>query len=325
MRTSEGLLDATHVNFFDRKGLSDLIAGAGFKLLECHDVVKGLEHSEFAKLDITAFPKVLISYVLSRVDAGTYQFVWSLARQDDALASGVGTAVPSIPQLDIRPRFAAQLFCDSGNGFMESESYYAWGVLEEVPQVLVFEHLQLAGIRNLRIDFSDRPGVFEFFGLRLLDTLGKCLWDWSGDWASNIQVNQCEWLPVRGLNGGRMVRATGPDPWVSFPLTDTQWDKANMAELRLTAPQPYLDAAFLWSNNRYQELVATLSSELKGSHRENQSLLLKLMDEKEQHNAAKSRNAELAKELETVYASVSWWVTGWLRVLKRICSKTEVG
>ena len=122
-----------------------------------------------------------------------------------------------------------------------------------------------------------------------------------------------------------MVRATGPDPWVSFPLTDTQWDKANMAELRLTAPQPYLDAAFLWSNNRYQELVATLSSELKGSHRENQSLLLKLMDEKEQHNAAKSRNAELAKELETVYASVSWWVTGWLRVLKRICSKTEVG
>jgi len=313
VRTSEGLLDITHVQFFDRQGLVNLIDAAGLKVLECRDVLKGLEDSEFAALDTLALPTSMRSYIESLPDAGTYQFVWALGRNDNVPTGTLEADIPSIPRFQIQARFAAQFFCDLGDGFNEADSYFAWGKLDEEPQILKFQALQLAGARRIRIDFSDRPGVFEFFGFRLLDATGDCLWEWNGDWASDITMNDCEWPPAQGTYGGRLVRAVGPDPWVSFCTSSNLWDKATRAELKLTAPQPYSDAAFSWSTYRYQQIVLGLTSEV-------QALSSELREEQERRHHMELRCVEISRELRDLYASTSWRITSCLRRLGRVVS-----
>ncbi len=54
VRTQEGVLDATHVNFFDRQGLEQLVERAGYRIAAVLDVRKGLIDSEFSALDTLA-------------------------------------------------------------------------------------------------------------------------------------------------------------------------------------------------------------------------------------------------------------------------------
>ncbi len=80
-----GLLDITHLRFFTRDTIDDMLQGSGFVITEIERVVVPIFSSEFG-VDRTRIPNDLIARILSDPDAETYQFVFK-AVIDDANAS----------------------------------------------------------------------------------------------------------------------------------------------------------------------------------------------------------------------------------------------
>ena len=291
-RPEEGLLDKTHVQFMDRQGLEAMVRSAVLAVVEYRNVRKGIHQSEFFTADFSALPPMIRSYVISLPDADTYQFVWMLKTRNGA--DVVESPPRTMPTIDVRPRFAAKLFLDQGQGFAEPD--YAWGLLDEVPQTLVFDGLDMTNTRALRLDPGDRAGMLEFFHLRLLDAQGNIVWEWLGDWSSDLRIHACELPAAHGIQGGRLMRIRNWDASITFNAPVSGWKTAARAELRMTAPLPYLDAAFAWTGGKIFELSGQL-----------------------QH--AQEHLMALRHELDGVYASSSWRLTGWLRALKRRLSR----
>lgn len=316
VRTREGVLDITHVNFFDRQGLEQLVSRAGYRISRVLDVRKGLLDSEFAALDTLALPSYIRQYVASLPDADVYQFVWELRPLDLALESQEVLA-PARPIISIVPQFDAQLFWDLGDGFDESLSVHARGDLSENPQTLKFSFDLPRPPTRLRLDMVDRPGVFEFFHIRLMTSDGQEIASWNGDWTPELQLNGCEILPDVGEHGGRVMRATGDDPWVSLPGIPA-WQHATQAELVVTAPQPYRDAAFHWAERRYSDRIADLETRL-------QQLRLEIEQKSRQHlevfHALTHDRDTLAHRIADMESSTSWRITGGLRRLSRWLKK----
>lgn len=312
-RTREGILDATHVCFYDRHSLSELINLAGFRIQAVSDVRKGLADSEFSLLDIQALPKHVLHYVESLPDADVYQFVWTLVASEHQ-GPALSRTLPSRPDFSISARFAAQIFWDFGTDFDESSCAYAWGVLHENPQTLNFSLSLTEKPKRLRIDFADRAGVFEFFSFNLIDADGCLLFKWQGDWFSSLQLNDCEILSTTGPNEGRLFRATGNDPWVSLPAEE-KWISAVRAELTITAPQRYQDAALVWAEHRFRDTTQLLQAQLANI---TESLRLSLADHASTRQAlthALNERDKLAQIVHEMQSSSSWRITAGLRRL----------
>lgn len=312
-RTREGILDATHVNFYDRKGLQALVESAGYRISAVSDVRKGMAQSEFIHLDPTAIPPAIREFVQQLTDADVYQFVWTLAPAECLPVADTASAKP-FPEVVHRPQFCAQLFLDSGSGFNENDCAYAWGEFIESPQTLHFNFSEHTTLTQVRLDLADRPGVFEFFSLSLFDAAGDFLGSWQGDWSPELCLNQCEILPTTGLHGGRLMRATGPDPWVSIPASPA-WASSVRAELKMTPPLPYQDFAFQWATRQFQGTIDRLNTALTTTQAqltEKESILNVALDEQAQ---LKTRVDALSKMLAVITASTSWRITAGLRWL----------
>lgn len=82
---ASGLLDATHLRFFTRQTLHDLLWAAGFVTVDIKRVVVPIFQAEFA-VDPAHFPPAVIERILEDPEAETYQFVVK-AVIDDGKAS----------------------------------------------------------------------------------------------------------------------------------------------------------------------------------------------------------------------------------------------
>lgn len=311
VRTREGILDTTHVNFYDRRGLTRMVEAAGFNIQTVSDVCKGLECSEFSALDIQALPKIIRQYVESLPDADTYQFVWTLIPSECPIIA-TPNAPPSRPAVSIPAKFSAQIFWDLGHGFDETNSSHAWGSLAEGPQTINFRLSLPSSPLRLRFDFSDRPGVFEFFSLQLIDSVGATLFNWQGDWTPLLTLNDCAITSGTGAHGGRLLRATGDDPWVSFPA-DKYWSAAVRAEVVMTAPQRYDDAAFAWTEQRYRLAIQGLQAQLLSKDSTLNSVIhenISLRNTLEGVTLARDQLSDIVTQMRT---STSWRMTAGLR------------
>jgi 2-polyprenyl-3-methyl-5-hydroxy-6-metoxy-1,4-benzoquinol methylase len=91
-RTSEGLLDRTHLHFFDRASLHALLIYAGMRVIDEARVVRSVEDTEIP-VNLATFPQEAIDVATAGPDADTYQFVVTVA------PSALGTAVERMPTL----------------------------------------------------------------------------------------------------------------------------------------------------------------------------------------------------------------------------------
>lgn len=326
-RTHEGLLDATHVHFFDRKELADLCVAAGYSIDHEDAVRRNLLDTEFARLDFQSFPRSVRQFVQSLPDAEVYQFIWRL-RPRNLSAEGVAVhGKPPTPQLSpvvVVPKFGIQLYVDHGKGYLEEESIHAYGVQELGLQSLKFEIPRSEQIRAIRIDFGDRIGAFEFAGLRAFDPSGREVWSWAGDWCSRMQLNDCMLTAVQGRHGGHIVRSTGHDPWVSLPIDPREWAQVSSLQVLMSCPAAYADALFLTSDRMAADFlhsleksdarVEILSAQING--------LAKSIQQTTQLNERLTHELLLARsQLAEIRSSTSWRVTAGLRAVSRWINK----
>lgn len=92
--TPIGLLDTTHLRFFDRAGAEALLAEAGFSVFDRARVVRRIDATEIP-IDVAAQHPEVLSDLASDPDADTYQFVFLAA-----VAGGPAAADP--PVLPVR-------------------------------------------------------------------------------------------------------------------------------------------------------------------------------------------------------------------------------
>jgi 2-polyprenyl-3-methyl-5-hydroxy-6-metoxy-1,4-benzoquinol methylase len=75
--TDTGLLDRTHLHFFDRPALERMLAQAGLTILERMRTVAGLTDTEIP-IDPDAFQAETVALAMSGEDSETYQFVYTV-------------------------------------------------------------------------------------------------------------------------------------------------------------------------------------------------------------------------------------------------------
>ena len=80
--TETGLLDRTHLRFFDRRGAEALMADAGLRIVDRLRVKRELHETEIP-VDPSSVPPPVLKQLEGDPDATTYQFVFAASPSDD--------------------------------------------------------------------------------------------------------------------------------------------------------------------------------------------------------------------------------------------------
>lgn len=204
-----GLLDETHLRFFTRSSLSDLLSKHGFRAVSIEPLQLPLQRSEFRKHLLEALPPAVLRALVSQPDALAYQFIVEAVpgagAAPDALAPPPG------------PRFTVQLYWVLQGKTDESQSALASGVMGEEAQTVELAIPSLPSAPTaLRFDVSDRPGYVRLRGLSLHDSRGAAVWRWDGDIRSLRDPRQVHMLAAGPFAG--TLLCTGEDPSVELPV-----------------------------------------------------------------------------------------------------------
>ena len=212
-RRDEGLLDRTHVQFFDRAGLNELVSQAQLHVHSEDAVLRDLVDTEFANVRAESMPPAVVNFACSGPDSQVYQFIWVLTVSPPAHAALQPRFEPAAT-----PRFQLQAMQDLGEGFDGRLSLFATGLQQPGIQRLRFETPVHANCKQLRVGLADRAGVVEFMGLHIRDATDKSVFAWAGSWTPVVKSNACAWSSERGPHGGTLVRATASDAFVVLDL-----------------------------------------------------------------------------------------------------------
>src|SRR5207253_8582143 len=202
-----GLLDDTHVRFFTRSSLLQLVEKHGFRPVSVTPVHLPIQLSEFRDSGAEALPPGALRALLSHPDALTYQFVVEAV-------PGVGIG-PSLPGGQALPRFTVQLYWTADGTYREPDSTVGAGVMGEEHQQIELHIPPLDRTpTSVRFDVADRPGFVRLHSISLQDATGESVWNWDGKLASLARPREMRVLA--GAFAGTLL-CTGADPSVDLP------------------------------------------------------------------------------------------------------------
>src|SRR5882724_1379734 len=203
-----GLLDDTHVRFFTRSSLLQLIGKHGFRAVSVTPLHLPVHLSEFRESGADTLSPGALSALLSHPDALTYQFIVEAV-------PGAGIA-PSAPSGQAVPRFTVQLYWALDGAFRETNSTLASGMMGEEHQHIELRIPPLPRAPSaLRFDVADRPGFVRLHAVSLQDAANAPVWSWDGKLASLRRPSEMRMLA--GAFAGTLL-CTGADPSVELPL-----------------------------------------------------------------------------------------------------------
>lgn len=90
--TETGLLDRTHLRFFDRPAIEGLFRAAGLHIRDCLRVTRGLTETEIP-IDAQAFAPAVVNEVAQDPESATYQFVIVAVPGDESGATSGGESL----------------------------------------------------------------------------------------------------------------------------------------------------------------------------------------------------------------------------------------
>jgi O-antigen biosynthesis protein len=168
-----GLLDSTHLRFFTRASLLELLDKHGFHARAIRPLFVDPRDSEFRDAVLDTLAPAALRALLAQPDALTYQFVVE-ALPGHGIAPAPTHATPQL-------HFGVQLYWSVGGGYEESKSSSATAVLGESRQLVELQVPPMVEkISGLRLDVSDRPGYLRIHAIELRDLSNGLLWKWDG-------------------------------------------------------------------------------------------------------------------------------------------------
>src|SRR3984893_12778310 len=169
--TPTGLLDETHLRFFTRSSLIDLLAKHGFHARSISEVFLEPRQSEFGDPPLDGLAPAVIRAVLGQPDSLTYQFIVEAS-------PGTGISPAALPP-PTAPRFGVQLYWSRERKFVEEHSARASGLVGEERQRI---ELRIPPMETtpgtLRLDLAERPGYLRLHSIEIRDQQQDLIWSW---------------------------------------------------------------------------------------------------------------------------------------------------
>lgn len=215
----EGLLDRTHLRFFTRHTIEEMLHRTGFRVDAQDAVVLPPENTEFSRT-LDELPPVVRAGLLKHPDALVYQFLLAasvVSRSDTRDSTPIADA-------SVRtPFFCTKLYwADADGSFTENHCVVRHLPLGPERQCVVFDLPPDSTPRFLRWDPVDRAGFLHLFAIRMVrrDSDGRAagvLLDWPNGEAIE-RSTRLENLEYGRTSIGETFTATSEDPQIVFEV-----------------------------------------------------------------------------------------------------------
>jgi 2-polyprenyl-3-methyl-5-hydroxy-6-metoxy-1,4-benzoquinol methylase len=316
----DGLLDETHVHFFTRKSLVQLLGQAGLVSAEWGRTTIAPEFSEF-KLQTNQLGAATRGVLSGVPDGDTYQFLVRCSR------TGIA-ALPVTPQSREFGRLAlsAQVYFDRGAGFSEGDSHVI--TLQESRGIQTVECVCPAGVRAIRFDPVDSfmPIVLHSIRVKYADSN---LFRWTAKdghlskvsgLLNVVEAHVLDRSVLMPLTNDPVVTVLVDCPHGATFTAELSFDAADSTKLLERESQAFRDEV-----NRLGARTQYLESELdkSGSHVtqllvEKQAQEKALQSYKDALGHALHSKRDIEHVLNSLISSKSWKLTRPLRVGVRV-------
>ena len=293
----DGLMDETHLRFFTRHSVAQLLQKTGLIGLEWSRTVLPLERSEF-RIRPQDLGTTLRSLLAAIPDSDTYQYLVRASR------SGV-PAVSAVPPLkEVRaPGFFAQMFFDTGNGF--SEEHSAIVPIQSAEESVTLKIPTPAGLQSLRVDPVDCRVPVLVRSISVTSN-GQEVFSWDPRISALASVGRIENASEVLFDTFSLVLPTSEDPLVVLPVVA---ESRGEVEISLS----------LNVGNAVVESVAMLHQAIldrdQALMEKTQAMAYCVASAESELAAERKRAAELAVELQLLRSSRSWRLTRPLRIV----------
>ncbi len=337
----EGLLDRTHLRFFTRGSIVDMLRRTGLRPKSIDRIEWMAERTEFARV-MEELPPRLRDYLLTHGDALTYQFIVHAApgeltdtEFEHAVAEGEGPA---------EPYFLSKLYWAAGTtGLSEEQCLIRPFPLRNEPCRIAFELPEGASFNKLRFDPADRTGFIRFHRIRLYEKnrdggIGATHFD-CDDWRQISNIFELDDLVPGNSALSTAFIATTDDPKL-FYSSEVDLEPASghrfCFDVQMSWP---VSADFLVADSIYGRQIQQLESKMqlkdarlrdveqRAKFQQYQNAeLIRARDEAAMFEPLfiqqEARTRELERVLSEIYESKAWRaISKWRRLKERLRRK----
>lgn len=238
----EGLLDRTHLRFFTRDSLGQLLSGSGLFPLEWVQVFRPLNESEF-KIRVESLTTAVREALLSSPHALCYQWLVRVSSQ------------PQIEQLSEsgpcwQDAFPLRVYSSSVVDPAHTATVsVAWAKVGVERQTLKLEIPALER-SEINIVLADRIGYLRLYSVKLYNTQ-NLIWSWShGDELSTLAIHFHR-LALANADQCALVTLLDGASWIQLNTNEVSFPSAATLEIELGWPMSsdYMAAKAGWETH----------------------------------------------------------------------------
>ncbi len=323
----EGILDRTHIRFYTKQSVFELLAHSGFDGVICDRVCRDLLDSEFTQR-IDSQADAVRDWLLAKPEGATYQFIVE-ARPKSQKYRFAAEAAP-IP-MSLQHIVKCYWQEDGVAAYSDGACAIARGTMGK-SNALSFA-TGAEKIQNIRLDFADRRSIYRIDNVEIYDGEQR-IWSATSDACSLTAYNVAQ--PVSSLPATMI--AIDDQAFLELCLAEPIQGQQLSIAVTLLAPigENNMTFADTIALPQYQQAVdeqRRLASLLAKTSAESGAFIARLEEtihsERSQVKQLSEEQAKLEKEIarlhalhqqhiEAIYQSSSWKITAPLRKIIRL-------
>ena len=207
----EGLLDQTHLRFYTRRSLAQLLAHTGWFPGGWQPVPLSFWDSEF-RTRLETLPTAIVDLLASRPELSCYQ--WLVEARAEASAQAIE---PALADTWPGERFPVRLFwTDETEPFAYGRSQILWGQVGERRKVEEFVLNDTANATRLRLRLADRPGFMHLYEVVLRDADQNTLWQWGAADGVSALSDACSGLKLADAEAHALLLINEEESWLDL-------------------------------------------------------------------------------------------------------------
>jgi len=252
---AEGLLDQTHLRFYTRRSLGQLLERAGWFPGVWQPVALSFWESEF-RTRLETLPSAMTDLLASRPELSCYQ--WLVEARSEAPAQPIAP-----PLSDEWPggRFPVRLFwSDATQPFDYLRSQILWGQIGALRKVEEFVLDDAVNATRLRLRLADRPGFIRLYEMELRDVDQKTLWQWTAtDGVATLSSGFSGLVPINAEDHA-LILLNEAESWLDLAWQGLASSPAHRLRLVFGWPE---SADFVAARSGWEAAVLPLQTELQ--------------------------------------------------------------